>query len=67
MVGIKYTVFGGGSKKEVFTDLSVRLMKSIAGSEFHKSFIESVCVFDEKGKTILYLKKTDNGIIRQEA
>ena len=41
-------------------------VKSIAGKSFHKDFIQSVCVYDYKGTARLYLKKTANGVIREE-
>lgn len=41
-------------------------VKSLAGGMFHIPYVQSVCVFDPDGKAHLYLKKTDNGIVREE-
>lgn len=40
--------------------------KSLAGKAFHSNAVKSVCVFDGNGTARLYLKKTDNGIVREE-
>jgi hypothetical protein len=40
--------------------------KARAGRLFHNDSIISVCVFDETGTARLYLKKTENGVVREE-
>lgn len=45
---------------------SLHDVKSKAGKAFHKPFVQSVCVYDHKGNARLYLKKTQNGTIREE-
>jgi hypothetical protein len=42
------------------------IAKSIAGTLFHGSKVISTCVFDENGNVPLYLKKTANGVYREE-
>lgn len=46
--------------------VSLHAVKSYAGKIFHDDEVLSVCVFDEKGTARLYLKKTENGVIREE-
>jgi hypothetical protein len=41
-------------------------VKSIAGKLFRDPSIESVCVFDPFGISHLYLKKTAEGVVREE-
>ena len=45
---------------------SLHNIKSIAGSTFRSPQIKSVCVYNNKGLAHLYLKKTENGVIREE-
>ena len=40
--------------------------KSFAGRLFHNPLVESVCVFDETGEVPLYLKKTSQGVYKEE-
>jgi hypothetical protein len=40
--------------------------KSFAGKAFRKDAVKSVCVYDNDGIAHLYLKKTDNGVVREE-
>ncbi len=44
----------------------IHSIKSKAGKLFHDDNVESVCVFDEAGNAHLYLRKTANGVIREE-
>jgi hypothetical protein len=39
--------------------------KSFAGTWFRKDAVKSVCVYGEDGTSHLYLKKTDNGVVRE--
>lgn len=41
-------------------------VKSKAGKVFHADNVESVCVFDESGTARLYLKKTPDGVYKEE-
>ena len=41
-------------------------VKSRAGNAFHKPFVNSACVYDNSGTARLYLKKTPQGVIREE-
>ena len=41
-------------------------VKSIAGKAFHQPYVKSACVYRNDGKSILYLKKTESGVIREE-
>jgi hypothetical protein len=41
-------------------------VKQRAGKIFHREEVKSVCVHDDKGIAHLYLKKTPEGIIREE-
>jgi len=41
-------------------------VKSLAGKAFHLPVVNSVCVFDNSGVARLYLKKTLDGVIREE-
>lgn len=40
--------------------------KSVAGKLFRRDDYSSVCVVSPLGQTILYLKKTPNGVVREE-
>jgi len=40
--------------------------KSKAGKAFHAENVKSVCVYAEDGTAKLYLKKTPNGVYREE-
>lgn len=63
--GTKLNIVGVGyvSAKER-TDLHTA--KSWAGKAFHSDSVKSVCVYDETGIARLYLKKTENGVHREE-
>lgn len=45
---------------------SLHDVKSIAGKAFHVEAVQSVCVYDPAGVARLYLKKTPNGVVREE-
>ena len=47
-------------------DTDLHDLKSTAGHLFHKTPVKAVCVFDERGKSKLYLKKNDDGTITRE-
>ena len=64
--GISYKTFDFGFKEERFTEASLHEVKVIAGTEFQKGFVKSVFVFDPNGVNWLYLKKTPQGIHREE-
>jgi len=57
---------GGGALEQRFDNMSLHEVKSLAGSEFQKPFVKSVCVFDTQGVARLFLKKTANGVHREE-
>ena len=63
--GLQLKIEGIGYTERRFRK-SLHEVKSKAGKAFHKSFVQSVCVYDSKGNARLYLKKTDNGTIREE-
>ena len=56
----------GYVKTEYPESVSLHDVKSYAGGIFHEDNVISVCVFDDRGTARLYLKKTDNGVIREE-
>jgi len=62
--GIRYAVKNGSKEETGYSELSDA--KSVAGTEFQKPFVKSVCVFDNAGVARLYLKKTANGVVREE-
>lgn len=45
---------------------SLHDVKSVAGKAFHSDLVRSVCVYDASGTARLYLKKTPNGVVREE-
>ena len=45
---------------------SLHDVKSIAGKAFHVEAVQAVCVYDHDGVARLYLKKTPNGVHREE-
>ena len=47
-------------------DTDLHKVKSFAGKIFHSPFIESICVYDMKGRSRLYLRKTPFGVYREE-
>ena len=47
-------------------DTSRHDVKSQAGRLFHSEHVNSVCVFDPAGEAHLYLKKTADGVVREE-
>lgn len=56
----EYPRLNSESKRDIHT------VKSKAGKLFHEDNVISVCVFDEAGNAHLYLKKTPNGVYREE-
>ena len=67
--GIKYNIKGLGyvdSRLRGGLRSNLHANKSIAGKHFHQPFVKSVCVYDNSGTACLYLKKTQNGVIREE-
>jgi len=63
-IGIRIST-NGGSLEQIF-DNTLGNVKSLAGTEFQKPFVKSICVFDNDGVARLYLKKTANGVVREE-
>ena len=41
-------------------------LKSFAGRAFRLDAVKSICVYDSEGTARLYLKKTENGVVREE-
>ena len=67
--GIKYKIEGLGYVDSRLRDnlrKNLHANKHIAGKHFHQPFVKSVCVYDNSGTACLYLKKTENGIVREE-
>ena len=67
MVGLNVKFKESGySKVEYPETVSLHSVKSYAGRIFRDSEVQSVCVFDEDGVSWLYLKKTKDGVHREE-
>jgi len=64
-VGLSFNIEGVGFV-ETRLKQSIHDVKARAGSAFHQPFVTSACVYDYKGTSHLYLKKTPEGIIREE-
>lgn len=65
--GLNAKVKGLGYLETRFgSNRSLHEVKSLAGKAFHSDYVESVCVFDNTGEARLYLRKTSNGVIREE-
>ena len=63
--GLSIKIAGIGYFDKRFTK-GLHGVKSIAGKAFHKPFVTTVCVYSPKGVAHLYLKKTANGVVREE-
>jgi len=63
--GLQYKIVGIGYVERRYKK-SLHEVKSKAGKAFHSPFVISVCVYDTKGVARLYLKKTPNGVVREE-
>lgn len=63
--GLKLNVEGIGYI-DTRHEASLHAVKSTAGSLFQKDVVNSVCVYDASGTARLYLKKTDDGVVREE-
>jgi len=63
MFGINTKVGGIWTRQEFDTNhiANAHEIKSLAGAEFHKKFVEAICAFDENGKVLLYLVKNPSG------
>lgn len=66
MFGLSMKVAGVGVVKKEWKRATLHDVKSKAGKAFHADNVESVCVFDEDGTARLYLKKTADGVYREE-
>lgn len=66
MFGISVKFISGRYQKMEFEDFSRHEVKSLAGKQFHNDEVKSVCVFDENGKSHLYLRKDADGKIHRE-
>jgi hypothetical protein len=66
MFGLNLNIEGIGYMEKRYHRLDLHGVKSVAGKVFHRPDIISVCVFDEAGTARLYLKKTENGVVREE-
>jgi hypothetical protein len=64
--GINYKVQGLGNLRSSKEYKSLHGAKSVAGKRFHNPAVQSVCVFDASGTAWLYLKKTPDGVVREE-
>lgn len=63
-MSIKYNNAGYINEARLGDDLHE--MKSYAGTIFHDDDVVSVCVYEKDGTSRFYLKKTENGIYREE-
>ena len=66
MYGINFNIEGIGYTESRYHRKDLHSVKSLAGKVFHRPDVISVCVFDESGGVPLYLKKTPNGVMREE-
>jgi len=66
MLGINFNIEGIGYVEARYNRKCLHDVKSLAGKVFHRPDVISVCVFDESGTARLYLKKTENGVVREE-
>lgn len=64
--GINYNIEGIGYINTQLAHASRHEAKHKAGCAFHLPYVKSVCVYDPSGTARLYLKKTENGVIREE-
>ena len=64
--GLSIKIDGIGYFDKRFANKNLHGVKSIAGKAFHKPYVTSVCVYSPKGVAHLYLKKTANGVVREE-
>jgi hypothetical protein len=63
--GLKLNIDGLGYV-DLLRETDLHAVKSAAGKAFRADTVNSVCVYDASGATKLYLKKTENGIVREE-
>ena len=66
MYGINFNIEGIGYTESRYHRKDLHSVKSLAGKVFHRPEVNSVCVFDEAGTARLYLKKTPDGVVREE-
>jgi len=64
--GLSYNIEGVGYIDTRHDNRTLHDVKSIAGKAFHAPVVNSVCVYDNQGLARLYLKRTENGIVREE-
>ena len=64
-LGLSFNIEGVGFV-ETRLKQSLHEVKARAGSAFHMPFVNSACVYDNSGTARLYLKKTAQGVIREE-
>jgi len=64
-LGLAFNIEGVGYV-ETRLKRSAHEVKSLAGKAFHQPYVKSACVYRNDGKSILYLKKTPEGIVREE-
>lgn len=66
MFGLSMKVDKLGYLEKEFDTLTEHEVRSQAGSLFHAKSVQSVCVFDGGGNVSLYLKKTPEGVHRED-
>jgi len=64
--GLSLNIEGVGYLKTRQDGKDLHTVKSLAGKAFHVPEVKSVCVYDQTGTARLYLKKTENGVMREE-
>ena len=64
-IGIRIST-NGGALEQRFDNMEMHEVKSLAGTEFQKPFVKTVCDFDMQGVARLFLKKTVDGVVREE-
>ena len=66
MDGYGVNVKVGGHYVDLHAGLDRHTAKKFAGSIFHADPVQSVCVYNDRGAVALYLKKTADGVVREE-
>ena len=65
--GLSVKFSKGGYVEEARLGDDLHEMKSYAGTLFHDEDVVSVCVYEKTGAPRLYLKKTADGVHREES
>ena len=64
--GLSLNIEGVGYLDTRHEGKDLHAVKSLAGKAFHVPEVKSVCVYGNTGIAHLYLKKTPEGVIREE-